>query len=80
MILSAILFNNRTQNTGTFKKMLGFYENKYDDGALFLVLKSLTYFSDADKEANPKMLVEITWSQIKETIIKAINDYIASKQ
>lgn len=59
----------------SLQEMLGFYKEKYSDGALFLVLRSLTYFIDADKDADPKMLNKVSWSKIKEKIILTINEY-----
>ena len=32
----------------TLKEMLTFYDKKYTDGSVMLVLRSLTYFDDAD--------------------------------
>lgn len=52
----------------SINEMLDFYNNKYDDGNLFLVEKSLTYFDDADKERTPKLFVETSWEEIKEEI------------
>lgn len=30
------------------------------------ILKSLVYFEDAEKEPMPKMLVEVSWNEIKK--------------
>jgi len=38
------------------KEMLAFYESKYPDGSKFMVLKSLTYFDDANGENDPVLL------------------------
>ena len=64
----------------SLQEMLSFYEEKYSDGALFLVLRSLTYFIGADKDADPKMLNEVSWSKIKETIILTINEYFQKRK
>lgn len=62
----------------TLKQMLEFYNQKYFDGSEFLVLKSLSYFDDADKEIMPNMLVFIDWEHIKNTIKKELNNYMNS--
>ena len=56
----------------SLEKMLSFYKKKYDDGSVFLVLKSLTYFEDADIQQQPKMYVDFDWHHCKKTIIDQI--------
>lgn len=57
------------------KKMIGFYNEKYPSGSEYLVLKSLTYFEDADNEPEVKMLVPVKWEEIKKTIINETKHY-----
>ena len=64
----------------TLRQMLEFYNQKYFDGSEFLVLKSLSYFDDADKEIMPNMLVSIDWEHVKNTIKKELNDYMNSSE
>lgn len=59
----------------SLQEMLGFYSEKYIDGSSFLVLKSLTYFDEADKEPQPFMLKEIDWKHIKHSIVGALNSF-----
>ena len=56
-------------------KMLDFYSNKFNDGSVLLVLKSLTYFDDADKEESPVMLNPVNWEKIKSYIINQLDIY-----
>ena len=56
--------------------LMDFYTKKYNDGSTFLVLKSLTYFEDADMEEMPFMFNNIDWQTIKGNIKKAHADYI----
>ena len=49
-------------------EMYQFYKEKYDDGNLFLVQKSLVYFVDADGQRTPKMFENISWETIKKEI------------
>jgi len=60
----------------TLEEILHFYQEKYADGAVFLVIRSLAYFADADKEAMPKMIIPLDWLLVKNTIISALNDYM----
>lgn len=54
----------------SLKQLLDFYKKKYIDGSEFMVLKSLTYFEDAETEEIPVMFEPIDWKKIKQTIIK----------
>jgi hypothetical protein len=56
--------------------IMEFYTKKYNDGSTFLVLKSLSYFEDADMEEMPFMFNNIDWQTIKDNIKKAHADYI----
>lgn len=58
-------------------EMLSFYEEKYSDGNIFLVLKSILYFDDADNEQTPKMLKEVEWKKIKTSITNEVNNYFS---
>ncbi len=60
-------------NIYSLPEMLEFYEKKYHDGSVFLVLKSLTYFEDADQDETPKMYVAYDWEKTKTKIIKEIS-------
>lgn len=59
-------------------KMLGFYREKYFDGSEYLVLKSLTYFDDAEKDIDIKMIKDIPWTTIKKYILNTVNLYTQS--
>jgi hypothetical protein len=48
--------------------LIDFYTKKFNDGSTFLVLKSLTYFEDADMEEMPFMFNNIDWQTIKDNI------------
>ncbi len=60
----------------SFRQIIDFYLEKYKDATLLLTLKSLTYFTDADNEPMPKMLNDISWNDIKNTIILEVNNFI----
>lgn len=60
----------------SLKQMLNFYENKYPDGSIFLVLKSLVYFEDAEQDIQPKMFAKINWDNIKKSISENVKGYV----
>lgn len=55
--------------------MLYLYQQKYADGSLFMVLKSLLYFEDAELMPMPHMLIPKSWEEVKETISNAVVHY-----
>ena len=58
------------------KEMLNFYKQKYPNGSVFSVLKSLAYFDDADTEPSPKMLDLIEWGHIKSNISELVKKHL----
>jgi len=63
----------------SLSEMLHFYKQKYADGTLFLVLKSLTYFEDAEEDEMPLMLIDIKWTEVKDFIMMQIKNYFIGK-
>lgn len=57
-------------------QLIGFYKEKFRDGSEFLVLKSLSYFSDADAQSMPIMFQNVTWEDIKKTILWEVKQYM----
>lgn len=57
------------------KELLGFYNKKYFDGSEYMVLKSLTYFDDAEKDYDINMVQKVSWRKIKKDIITAVERY-----
>jgi hypothetical protein len=55
-------------NHFTLREQLDFYSQKYPDGSLFNVLRSLSYYADAENMPMPKMLIDIQWEKVKERI------------
>lgn len=49
-------------------EIMGFYLSKFPDATEMLALKSLVYFSDAEAEPMPKMIMDINWEDIKSVI------------
>lgn len=50
-------------------QMLDFYLKKFFDGSAFMVIKSLTYFKDAEAEELPVLIEDINWEEVKSRII-----------
>lgn len=57
----------------TLPEMIEFYLQKYQDGSKFLVVKSLTYFEDAEEFDNPKMFKEFSWDNCKKIILQEVS-------
>ena len=58
--------------------LIQFYEQKFYDGSVFFVLKSLVYFEDADMEQMPIMLHVFSWDEIKARIRMEHSAYMKS--
>jgi len=58
--------------------LLKFFKKKYQgvDYNLIHILKSLIYFEDAEKEPMPKMLKQVSWSEIKTFFTKEVKRII----
>ncbi len=63
-------------NQMPFSRILQFYLNKYHDGSLFMVMKSLIYFEDAEADSMPDMLIPVKWKIVKETLLAAHKGYM----
>jgi hypothetical protein len=56
--------------------MMELYLAKFSEGNEILVLKSLAYFADADKEVGPILLRrDVTWEAVKAGIIRSLKEY-----
>ena len=60
----------------SFKKMFELFKKKFPNTNEFHILKSLTYFEDAELEPNPQMIKKTEWNTVKSIIIKETNKYI----
>ena len=61
----------------TLTEMLDFYNKKYKDGSEMLVLRSLTYFEDAD-QGRVHMIKPLSWDTVKATLQNEVKLYMAS--
>jgi len=56
----------------TLDEMIEFYLEKYFDGSRFMVIKSLTYFVDADNQQTPDIYSKFNWETCKQKIIEEV--------
>lgn len=64
---------------GDIQALLKFYDEKYQkfEANKFHILKSLTYFENADNEEDPKMLVsDYSWEEVKKYLIDEVRKLI----
>ena len=58
--------------------MLAFYLQKFSDGSIFPVLKSLVFFDDAEEDPMPNMLKPCDWETVKRRIAETVARYSPS--
>ena len=63
----------------TLKEILNFYMQKYDDASMFMALRSLAYFDDANEDEQPEMIIQADWNEVKKTIENTLENYVKSK-
>jgi predicted nucleotidyltransferase component of viral defense system len=56
-------------------ELLAFFEEKYAQINSFTVLKSLTYFDDAEAEPEPLSLTGISWHEVKSTLNSLVKNH-----
>ena len=60
----------------SFNELIEFYLKKYAGAQLFTVLKSLTYFEDAEGDPMPVMMESLNWDEAKTAIVAVVNQYL----
>ena len=58
--------------TFTLRELLELYLKKYPDGSLFIAMKSLSYFEDAESDPMPFMFEDTDWDGVKARIREAV--------
>ena len=61
----------------SLEEILGLFESKYSDGSIYLALKSLNYFADAEQNPMPEMLINTSWSDVKQKLEQEVNRYLS---
>lgn len=60
-------------NRYNLQEMLVFFSKKFPNINHFHLIKSLSYFEDADEDANPKVFKKLSWEDVKIKIEQAAN-------
>jgi predicted nucleotidyltransferase component of viral defense system len=55
------------------------FETKLPHVDMFHILKSLTYFGDAESDGDPKMLIKAPWKNVKKVIVQKVNAYLKTR-
>ena len=55
--------------TYSLNNILDFYAQKYSASSSFMAMKSLAYFEDAEEDPMPYMFVDVSWDEIKRSIL-----------
>lgn len=56
-------------------ELLSFFEEKYAQINSFTVMKSLTYFADAEADPEPMSLVDTSWHEVKSTLSSLVKNH-----
>lgn len=57
------------------QEMFRFYSLKYADASPFMVVKSLLYFDDAEKDPEPLMFEPFNWEKLKHELQKQVQSF-----
>ncbi len=63
----------------SLKQMMEFYYKRYPGNSPMMVLKSITYFEQADEDEDPRCFRSRKWETIKKEIVKKTNLYFKNK-
>ena len=64
----------------TLDEIVSYFEDQIKKVDMFHIIKSLTYFDDADSDANPKMLIKVSWQNVKKSISYKVNAYLLKRK
>lgn len=60
----------------SLSELMRFYLQKFDDGSEFMVVRSLTYFEDADQDEEVTLLKrKVGWDVVKKAITRQVKKY-----
>ena len=63
----------------SLKELINFFTIKYPEVNIVILIKSLEYFEDAELNPNPISLRNISWEEIKLSILKQVKKFILSE-
>ena len=56
-------------------QVMQFYKTKYPEYSEYRAMLSLTWFEDAEQSPMPEMFVDVSWEEMKEEILRAVEAY-----
>ena len=59
----------------SLEQIMTFFAQKYPEYDIFTVIRSLSYFDDAESSPMPNMIRKETWHTMKSHIIECVNQY-----
>ncbi|MCY7355868.1 MAG: nucleotidyl transferase AbiEii/AbiGii toxin family protein, partial [Rudanella sp.] len=60
-----------------FAQICDWYQQKFETNNLLMLLKSVTYFDDAETSQTPIVLTEkVSWELVKQTMLDEVNNYV----
>jgi predicted nucleotidyltransferase component of viral defense system len=59
-------------------EMVALFDKKFPEIGTFHVLRSLTWFEDAEKDLDPELFEEVSWYEVKAFIKMTVNAYLKS--
>jgi hypothetical protein len=62
----------------TMTDLIGLYQLKFKVSDISPILFGLSYFRDAENEADPEMLINISWKQVQQDILRWLKEYSSS--
>jgi hypothetical protein len=60
----------------TLAEIVDLFKEKLPNVDMFHILKSLTYFGDADPDPDPKMFIKVSWTIVKKAIVTKTQTYL----
>lgn len=60
----------------SLRQLLDFYNKKYHDGSEMMVLKSLTFFEDAESDEEPILFDKLLWVNVKDYILNQVRNIV----
>jgi len=60
----------------SLRELINEYNKKYFDGSEYMVVKSLTYFEDAEQDPMPEMLKNVVWEKVKSKMVSEVKQMV----
>lgn len=60
----------------SLEEMMAFFRKKFPSIEPFMVIRSLTYFIDAEEEVDPEMFEDISWEEMREDIKQKVEAFL----